>query len=97
MVNRRRAGRAFGATLGAATLGSTLGTAALALLFAAPAHAQGDTTITTSVIQSNWYWENAATAAGSPAPPPTTEPSGVPSGDLAVAFTGGDCNGPRAV
>ena len=45
------------------------------------------------VLQSAWYWENAVEQGQPPVAPgqlPATEPSGVPSGDLAVANTNND-------
>jgi len=42
------------------------------------------------VLQQGWFWQNAYEQANPPVAqtPPTTEPSGVPDGDLAVAYTG---------
>jgi hypothetical protein len=41
------------------------------------------------VVQSNWYWYHAADNAAGSGLETLPEPSGVPSGDLSVAFTGG--------
>jgi len=43
-----------------------------------------------SVLQQSWFWQNAYEQANPPVAqtPPATEPSGVPDGDLAVAYTG---------
>ena len=42
------------------------------------------------VVQQAWFWQNAYEQANPPVAqtPPATEPSGVPDGDLAVAYTG---------
>ena len=42
------------------------------------------------VLQQSWFWQNAYEQANPPVAetPPATEPSGVPDGDLAVAYTG---------
>src|SRR3954452_10574688 len=42
------------------------------------------------VVQQSWFWQNAYEQANPPVAqtPPATEPSGVPDGDLAVAYTG---------
>jgi len=42
------------------------------------------------VLQQSWFWQNAYEQANPPVAqtPPATEPSGVPEGDLAVAYTG---------
>ena len=42
------------------------------------------------VTQQSWFWQNAYEQANPPVAqtPPATEPSGVPDGDLAVAYTG---------
>ena len=42
------------------------------------------------LIQQSWFWQNAYEQANPPVAqtPPATEPSGVPDGDLAVAYTG---------
>jgi hypothetical protein len=54
------------------------------------AHAAGDVTAKPAVLQQAWFWENAYEQAQPPVaePAPATEPSGVPDGDLAVAYTG---------
>jgi hypothetical protein len=41
------------------------------------------------VVQSNWYWYHQADAADGTGAEALPEPSGVPSGDLSVAYTGG--------
>jgi hypothetical protein len=46
-----------------------------------------------AVLQAGWFWQTAYEQANPPigeAPPPVTEPSGVPEGDLAVAATSND-------
>jgi hypothetical protein len=46
-----------------------------------------------AVLQAAWFWQTAYQQANPPigeAPPPVTEPSGVPAGDLAVAATSND-------
>lgn len=52
--------------------------------------AVADTSVTPAVLQTAWYWQNAYEQANPPVAetPPATEPTGVPSGDLAVAYTG---------
>ena len=47
-----------------------------------------------TVLQSAWFWQNAYEQANPPvaAGPPTTEPSGVPDGDLAVAHSSSDAS-----
>src|SRR3954451_13166010 len=42
------------------------------------------------VVQQSWFWQNAYEQANPPVAQtlPATEPSGVPEGDLAVAYTG---------
>jgi hypothetical protein len=54
------------------------------------AHAAAGGSATPAVLQQAWYWQNAYEQANPPVAvaPPATEPSGVPDGDLAVAYTG---------
>ena len=66
---------------------------ALPLAVAAPAWAAGAKKIEPKVIQSNWYWDRQTDQAssatiGTPLEG-VTEPSGVPKGDLAVAYVNG--------
>jgi len=70
-----------------------VGSASMLLL--PPAHAAAPmsaTSVSTStpVLQQAWYWQNAYEQANPPVAeaPPATEPSGVPDGDLAVAYAG---------
>jgi len=60
------------------------------MLMLPSAHATGDGTAGTPLLQQAWYWQNAYEQANPPVAEaaPTTEPSGVPDGDLAVAYTG---------
>ena len=46
--------------------------------------------LTPRLLQSAWFWQNAYEQSNSPviAPPPQNEPTGVPKGDLPVAYTG---------
>lgn len=59
------------------------------MLLVPGAHAAGPTSTSPAVLQEAWFWQNAYEQANPPVAetPPTTEPSGVPDGDLAVAFT----------
>jgi hypothetical protein len=61
---------------------------ALTLVVAAPG-ALADGSLTPKVVQSNWYWYHQAYAADGTGAEALPEPSGVPKGDLAVAYTGG--------
>src|SRR3954464_14466338 len=57
------------------------------------ADATGTQSTKPGVLQAAWFWQNAYEQANPPVaagPLPTTEPSGVPEGDLAVAHTGND-------
>lgn len=53
-----------------------------------PTSAAADS-VKVGLLQQAWYWQNAYEQSNPPVAeaPPATEPSGVPSGDLAVAFT----------
>lgn len=56
-----------------------------------PAHAQASTTAEVAVETSAWFWSAQTFGAGPgdvPLPPVPTDPSGVPKGDLAVAYKG---------
>jgi hypothetical protein len=64
---------------------------ALTLVVAAPG-ALADGSLTPKVVQSNWYWYHQAYAADGTGAEALPEPSGVPKGDLAVAYTGGTTN-----
>src|SRR3954468_13295271 len=57
------------------------------------ADATGTQSTKPGVLQAAWFWQNAYEQTNPPVaagPLPTTEPSGVPEGDLAVAHTGND-------
>jgi hypothetical protein len=58
--------------------------------------ASGDDTIklTPKVVQSNWYWYHQADAAAGTGVEAAPEPSGVPKGDVSVAYTGGTQDDP---
>jgi len=69
-------------------VGTVAGSASMLLL--PGAQASGPATTKPPVLQEAWFWQNAYEQANppvaAPAAPPS-EPSGVPDGDLAVAFT----------
>jgi hypothetical protein len=80
-----------------AQLGTLLALTAPGVALLAPAAVAapslGVTTAKPGVLQAAWFWQNAYQQANPPigeAPPPVTEPSGVPKGDLAVANTSND-------
>ena len=52
--------------------------------------AAGTVSAKPAVLQQAWYWQNAYEQASPPVAetPPASEPTGVPAGDLAVAYTG---------
>lgn len=55
------------------------------------AQAASTTSAAPGVLQQAWFWQTAYEQANPPVaagPAPATEPSGVPEGDLAVAYTG---------
>src|SRR3954453_13662941 len=57
------------------------------------ADASGAQSTKPGVLQAAWFWQNAYEQANPPVaagPLPTTEPSGVPDGDLAVAHSSSD-------
>jgi hypothetical protein len=56
---------------------------------AAPGAVAADSPSTPKVVQSNWYWYHQTYAADGTGLETAPEPSGVPKGDLAVAYTGG--------
>jgi hypothetical protein len=60
---------------------------ALPVPAAAPGALAADST--PKVVQSNWYWYHQAYAADGTGLETAPEPSGVPKGDLSVAYTGG--------
>lgn len=68
-------------------VGTVAGSASMLLLTGA--HAAGPATSAPGVLAAAWFWQNAYEQASPPVAeaPPTTEPTGVPSGDLAVAYT----------
>jgi hypothetical protein len=65
-----------------------LATGAAMLLL--PGGAAAAATTKVGLVQQSWFWQNAYEQANPPVAqtPPATEPSGVPDGDLAVAYTG---------
>ena len=64
--------------------------AAAAAMLLLPAGSAAAATAKVGVLQQSWFWQNAYEQANPPVAetPPATEPSGVPDGDLAVAYTG---------
>ena len=64
--------------------------AAGAALLLLPSGTAAAATTKVSVLQQSWFWQNAYEQANPPVAqtPPATEPSGVPDGDVAVAYTG---------
>jgi hypothetical protein len=77
----------------ARTVGVLMAGALAPLLAAVPAYAGGATHAKAKVLQANWYWAKqtdalAAETAGTPLSG-KSEPSGVPAGDLAVAYVNG--------
>ncbi|MFL6238724.1 MAG: DNRLRE domain-containing protein [Actinomycetes bacterium] len=73
----------------ARTIALLLSAVAPALVFTAPRAADADASGRAPVLQSNWFWYHQAEAGDGTGLETLPEPSGVPSGDLAVAYTGG--------
>jgi hypothetical protein len=73
---------------------ATLAVAAPGAAIAATGGATGGSTKPT-VVQAAWFWKTVTEQANPPVVPPATapEPSGVPSGDLAVAYSGDSSGG----
>ena len=68
-------------------VGAMAGSSAMLLL---PSGTAAAATAKVGVLQQAWFWQTAYEQANLPVaqPAPATEPSGVPDGDLAVAYTG---------
>ena len=64
--------------------------AAGAAMLLLPGGTAAAATTKVGLLQQAWFWQNAYEQANPPVAqtPPATEPSGVPDGDLAVAYTG---------
>jgi hypothetical protein len=89
-IMRRALTRRLAQASSAALLAGSAG-----MLLMPHAHAAIGTTAAPDLLQQAWFWQNAYEQANPPVAqqPPANEPTGVPDGDLAVAFTGSASGG----